>query len=240
MDLSVYSPKALLIYCTDIFWDTQLTGGLAEVDHLEISDSRIRPWTRYGRFDLNRRDQVYLLVHSLASEQVEFGRLDLTTTSYLYSLHTFEDISLQAILTSHELGKIPRKPAKKKPRVNLTINILGPRRIAEDVGEKLLDVSAFLQHPVFLDEGIMYMNPQMFYLGDEMEDLREFIGPKRDSGRAKKTSKAVHGVFESLSIVEISGFQNVDMVQILGIYLRGISLKRSITYQLLLQVVMGR
>jgi hypothetical protein len=107
----------------------------------------------------------------------DIGMLDLITTRYLHSLGKFSELLFTAVLSSSSLNIILRKPNHKKTIVDISVNIIGPERIADDVGDILADDSAYLQHPFFLEAGTRYINPQYFYSRNENTDLKHLIGP---------------------------------------------------------------
>jgi SWI/SNF-related matrix-associated actin-dependent regulator of chromatin subfamily A3 len=126
------------------------------------------------------------------------GMLDLVTTEYLHSLGTFSELSFTAVLASSSLHDILRKPTRKEKVVDTSVNIIGPERIADDVGGTLADASAYLQHPFFLQTGIQYINPQYFYPGDEKTDLRHFVGPPTTDSRSTHVSEGVECILNAL------------------------------------------
>ncbi|KAK3687177.1 P-loop containing nucleoside triphosphate hydrolase protein [Podospora appendiculata] len=91
---------------------------------------------------------------------------------------------------------------RKKPIINLSVNILGPKTLFEDVGLAVDDISRYLQHPIFLEHGMAYMNPHYFYLENEERDLRHFVGPSSADSQQKALSKQMEMLLNS--------FENVD------------------------------
>lgn len=128
----------------------------------------------------------------------DIGMLDLITTRYLHSLGKFSELSFTAVLSSSSLNTIPRKSNHKKTIVDISVNIIGPERIADDVGDILADDSAYLQHPFFLETGTRYINPQYFYSRNENTDLKHLIGPPTIDSKSVRVSEGVENLLESL------------------------------------------
>jgi len=124
--------------------------------------------------------------------------LDLVTTRHLHSLRKYPGLLFTAILSSSSLNAILRKPNRKEMIVDISVNIIGPERIADDVGDTLAADSAYLQHPFFLPPRISYINPQYFYLRNENRDLRHLIGPPMIDSKSTRVSLGVENLLESL------------------------------------------
>jgi SWI/SNF-related matrix-associated actin-dependent regulator of chromatin subfamily A3 len=123
--------------------------------------------------------------------------LDLVTTNYLHSLGVFEGLSFTAVISTSSLAKV-RKPTRSSTIVDITVNIMGPERIADGVGATLAHASAYLQHPFFLPTGIKYVNPQYFYSEGEPMDLSHLIGPLRIDSSSIRVSQGVEKLLGSL------------------------------------------
>lgn len=93
----------------------------------------------------------------------DFAVLDLITTAYLHSLSQFSDLSFTAVVSSSWLSNIPRKATYKKTIIDITVNVMGPDNLADDVGEAVAAALGYFQHPVFLEAGIPYVNPHYYY-----------------------------------------------------------------------------
>ncbi|RBR07270.1 uncharacterized protein FIESC28_10769 [Fusarium coffeatum] len=91
---------------------------------------------------------------------------------------------------------LSRKRSKtNKLTVQGTINVYGPRNLMGEVDRALSDISSFLQHPVFLEPGVLYINPQFFYSNAEKTDLRHLVGPPVEDD-TYGTAQAVDGAME--------------------------------------------
>ena len=65
----------------------------------------------------------------------------------------------------------------------------------DEVDRALSDLSSYLQHPVFLEPGVLYINPQFFYSTAEKTDLRHLVGPPVED-ETYDTTQAVEGAME--------------------------------------------
>jgi SWI/SNF-related matrix-associated actin-dependent regulator of chromatin subfamily A3 len=159
---------------------------------------RALPWSRFHAFDLSPRGDSYILVHVDGQSKKDIGILDLITTGYLRSLQSFSDVVYVAIISLSDLNGIRGRSIAKKTVVDISVNILGPVGLVDEVGDTLEVASAFLQHPVFLEAGVEYLNPQYFYPNNNRVDLREFIGPARQDYKALCISQGIEDALFSL------------------------------------------
>ncbi|RYP51600.1 hypothetical protein DL768_003107 [Monosporascus sp. mg162] len=160
--------------------------------------ARPRPWSRFHTFQLVARQEFYHLAQVNGTSTEDIGMLDLITTKYLHSLGAFLELSFTAVIASSSLTNILRKPTHNKAIVGISVNIMGPERIADDVGDALVNASAYLQHPFFLQTGIRYINPQYFYPGNEKTNLRHLIDPPKTDSRSMHVSERIENLLESL------------------------------------------
>ncbi|KAK6337076.1 hypothetical protein TWF718_009862 [Orbilia javanica] len=194
----------------------------AEVTHIESSSIVVHPWTSYQIFDLKYREGAYRLT---GPSNVDFGLVDLPTTFRLRQLKDFEGVSLRAIISYFNFNRIPRKPTKKKTRIDITVNIFGPKDLFDNVGDALGKADAFLQHPVFLEPETKYINPHYYYHDDVVVDLGSLVGPMPADGRSQRTSQAIEDILESLGQVQLPVSQVVDLESIENLYLVKTKLK---------------
>ncbi|KAK6507853.1 hypothetical protein TWF481_006275 [Arthrobotrys musiformis] len=189
-----------------------LTEVKAEVTHIQSPSSIAQPWTSFHSFNLRNQGgtDTWLLAEPNGTY---FGRIDFLTASRLRGLRTLRGVSLCAVLASSDFDKIPRQTSRKRPRIDITINITGPEDFADTVGRTLEDAGAYLQHPVFLEAGIKYANPHYFYVGDGMIDLRHLIGPAPTAAdvQSQRMSRAVEDAMESLGRARIPMSHSVDL-----------------------------
>jgi hypothetical protein len=128
----------------------------------------------------------------------DFAMLDLVTTAYLHSLRQFSDLSFSAVVSSSWFSSITRKATRKKTIIDITVNVMGPEYLADDVGKAFAAASGYFQHPVFLETGIPYVNPHYFYPGNQKSDLRHFIGPEKTDSKARRVCEGIENLLESL------------------------------------------
>ncbi|KAF5265986.1 hypothetical protein FOXYS1_3182 [Fusarium oxysporum] len=124
-----------------------------------------------------------------------------------------------------------RKRSGKSLPVDISVNIYGPRNSMSDVDEALSEIGTYrtyLQHPVFLEPGIPYINPQFFYQTSQKTDLRHLVGSSaREVDTKSKISQEVEDVMESLdgSSEDIIAAKSGDVQQILDRFLLNTRLK---------------
>lgn len=150
---------------------------------------------KFCQFDVAAFGQYFAVAVPGVTEP--FGHLDRGVCSILRKLSSFPDVFHNATI---EWDKLKQLRAKSNPtkQVSLSINICGPVDIADRVGATLSEVSAFLQHPFFLDRRYRYFNPQIFRAGSEMEDLTHLVGLTELDMKARALSDEVDGVLQSL------------------------------------------
>ncbi|RKK72206.1 hypothetical protein BFJ69_g10340 [Fusarium oxysporum] len=124
-----------------------------------------------------------------------------------------------------------RKRSGKGLPVDISVNIYGPKNSISDVDEALSEIGTYrtyLQHPVFLEPGIPYINPQFFYPTSQKTDLRHLVGLSSQENDIKsKISQEVEDVMESLdgSSEDITAAGSGDVQQILDRFLLNTRLK---------------
>jgi len=126
------------------------------------------------------------------------GTLDLITCGHLQSLAKYSALSFIAVVSSTSLKPAARKQKLKKQIVPISLNIIGPENLLDEVGDTLAERSAYLQHPFFLEAGMRYVNPQYLFSENEHKDLRHLIGPPIVDSRSMQISKGVEEALESL------------------------------------------
>lgn len=126
--------------------------------------------------------------------------LDVDTCRALQCLHGYEGVTTTAVVETSRLIQ-KRVKGSSKGIFPLSINIYGTQDEANEVGNKLSKVAAFLQHPLFLEPGYEYYNPQYFHLGGETKCMTHLAGLREVEYRAKRLSDEVERVFDSLDIM---------------------------------------
>lgn len=141
---------------------------------------QVTAWNRYIQFPLRGRTPAgcYNILYESSGGQKQFiGILDLVTSKAIDLLSSMHGVSFIAVLSFQDFEKLKRKAKKTKIVFEISVNIIGPRRDADQVADILLRNRCFLQHPVFLSPGTKYMNPQYFHPEGTKDDLRNLIGP---------------------------------------------------------------
>jgi len=123
--------------------------------------------------------------------------LDMVTCRAIQCLHHHRGVRATAVVDSSRLTQT-RARGSSKSILSLSINIYGTHDEANEVGDKLSKMAVFLQHPLFLEPGYEYFNPQYFYPGGEMECMTHLVGLSEIEYRAKWISDEVERVFDSL------------------------------------------
>lgn len=83
----------------------------------------------------------------------------------------------------------------------LSVNVFGPRGLANEASQALSEVGAFLQHPRALDSSIEYHNPDLLSFPGLVENTRDCIGMGTPSWKADKMKRDVENILESLDNV---------------------------------------
>jgi hypothetical protein len=131
--------------------------------------------------------------------------LDLATCRALGCLEALADVDLAGVIEAETVPE-GRKDSKTRGIVPLSINVYGPLSSADRVGDALSALSAFLQHPLFLEPSCKaYFNPQMFRIGEEMPNLIHLVGLTERDVKAKAISDEVENVLRSLDDIPSSG-----------------------------------
>lgn len=220
---------------TNLLRSKQLCNAKAQVASIERMIIQDPPWNRFHTFKVVSHGVYYYLAQMGGATPEDFAILDLVTTAYLHSLRQFSDLSFTAILPSSWLSNIPRKATRKKTIIDITVNVMGPGDLADNVGEVLATASGYFQHPVFLEAGISYVNPHYFYPRNQKSDLRHLIGPAKMDSRATRVSGGIENVLESLdsSLSLPVSMEGKDVSLVVNQCLIDIELKRFDPFNLL-------
>ncbi|KAH6848230.1 SNF2 family N-terminal domain-containing protein [Chaetomium sp. MPI-CAGE-AT-0009] len=161
-----------------------------QVNQLLLSSDR-----RFYLLNIVRSGPHYAL--STRSNDI-VAELDLNTARALRSLNEMVGVKTAGVIELASLSTAPKR-LQTKGIVPLTINVYGPPSNADHVGDALSAVSAFLQHPFFLEPSCKgYFNPQLFRVESEMQDLTYLVGLKEKDLRAKTISDQVEDILGSL------------------------------------------
>lgn len=147
------------------------------------------------------------------NQKQDIGILDLVTSKYIDLLSSIRGLSFVVVVSSDDFDTLKKKAKKTSIVLEVSVNIIGPERGADQVAETLLQARCFLQHPVFLSPAIKYINPQFFYSGDSRDDLRRFIGPAsriEAEALSRRLQNGLEDVFGSLAEQE-HGIDNIHV-----------------------------
>jgi hypothetical protein len=152
--------------------------------------------------DSRHFQQFRILLHedpsSLLSEKDEVvAVLDMDTFRALQCLHNHQGVRATAIVETSRLMQTSVKRSSKGI-FPLSINIYGAQDEANEVGDKLSKMRAFLQHPFFLEPGYEYFNPQYIHPRGEMKCMTYLVGLSETEYQEIRISDEVERVFDSL------------------------------------------
>ncbi|KAI1068205.1 hypothetical protein LB507_004230 [Fusarium sp. FIESC RH6] len=173
-------------------------GTICEVYMLLTSSTQMpkdtQPWDRYCLLGVQVDAGACYITPGPDSKTRQRSFLDENTGLILtYVIKKVPQVSFSAVVG---VNFISRKRSKtNKSTVQATINVYGPRSLMDEVDRALSDISSDLQHPVFLEPGLLYINPQFFYSTAEKTDLRHLVGPPVEDD-TYDTTQAVEGAME--------------------------------------------
>ncbi|KAH6632699.1 SNF2 family N-terminal domain-containing protein [Chaetomium tenue] len=194
---------------------TPLGGGhnaRSEAEHLICygalceAKARFKPASKAKQLLLSSDRTFYLLnlvrsgLHYALSTRSNdiVAELDWITARALRSLDGMVGVKTTGVIELAAISNGPKEP-QTKGIVPLTINVYGPPSKSSHVGGALSAVSAYLQHPFFLEPSCKgYFNPQFFRIESNMQDLTHLVGVKDTDLRAKTISEQVEGILGSL------------------------------------------
>jgi hypothetical protein len=104
------------------------------------------------------------------------------------------ELKIQAIVQATALRGI----GQSRGIIDISVNILGAGSVAERVGEALEKLSAFLQHPLYLEAGYKYSNPQYYNPGTARRYLTHLVGLTEEDIKSKIISNEIEGILASL------------------------------------------
>ncbi|CZR60103.1 related to promoter binding protein RUSH-1alpha [Phialocephala subalpina] len=157
--------------------------------------------------------QFHIILHEdsfslLSGKNEVVAVLDVDTCRALQCLHDHQGVRATAVVETSRLMQTPIKRSSKGI-FPLSINIYGTQDEANEVGDKLSEMHAFLQHPFFLEPGYQYFNPQYIHLGGEMKCMTYLVGLSETEYRAIRISDEVERVFDSCDTVTRDGAETV-------------------------------
>lgn len=143
------------------------------------------------------------------------ANLDLRTCRALRVLKELPGVRAEGVVESaYALGGSKPLPTKGSAILPLSVNVYGPLSVADQCGDALAAASASLQLPFFLPPGYGgYFNPQMFRVGNEMQDQTHLVGLTERDLRARAISNEVEQILGSLHDTDAASadaFSEVD------------------------------
>ncbi|KAI6753523.1 hypothetical protein HG531_005692 [Fusarium graminearum] len=179
-------------YCTDYVEEVSMIeedndshqricyGTICSVSVSLCSDTKLpettRPWERYCLFGVQVGAGSCCLEPGLDAEPKQRSLFDADTVLTLSFLTSkVQQVSFAAVIGVNALDRKRRNSAKMI--VKATVNVYGPKYLMDEVDQALSHIPSSLQHPVFLEPGVPYINPQFFYPSAEKTDLRYLVGP---------------------------------------------------------------
>lgn len=137
-------------------------------------------------------------IFSISFEQTQLAVLNVQMTSKLVTLRHISGVRCQAVVPT---GTILKRKARSSSPFQISINIFGPRKSADDVSTALSKVKVFLQHPQILNDDVEYYNPEMLIFPGEKTSMNHLIGISHLLLEESKLSRDVRGILDSLSEV---------------------------------------
>lgn len=137
-------------------------------------------------------------IFSMAFEQTQLAILDVQMTSKLVVLRQISGVKCEAVVPNRTILK--RKAMSSAP-FQISINIFGPRKAADEVSVAFSKVNAFLQHPETLNVDVEYYNPDMLIFPGQNTAMNHLIGTSQLLIEESKLCRDVRGILDSLSQV---------------------------------------
>ncbi|KAI8213049.1 SNF2 family domain-containing protein [Colletotrichum sp. SAR 10_76] len=186
--------------------DVKLIGEMAVIDSKLVAAHQAAMTagkTQYQRFELSDSQDHVLLAFK---DKTDFGYLRSgpgKTISPLLARAGVEFEPIAPTVTLRETIGRAKKPVEAIVKVD--INVYGPRRAAQEVGDKLSEGKLWLQKPTHPRKNVEYDNPHMLQLDGIEEVTVEAVkeedsgGPAKRQPRKDNLRKMMLGVYNSLS-----------------------------------------
>ncbi|KAK4038402.1 SNF2 family N-terminal domain-containing protein [Parachaetomium inaequale] len=137
--------------------------------------------------------------YALSTQDTIVAEVDRATCQALQSLEGLLHVEAIGVIASATVTSGPAG-LPKQGIVPLSVNVYGQLSSADRVGDALSAVSAFLQHPFFLEPSCnAYFNPQVFRVGNEIQNLTHLVGLTEKDLRARTISDEVENILASLN-----------------------------------------
>ena len=194
-----------------------------------ITTDQTSPWTRFCSFPVEVTGNGCFLSTDDGPKTKQRPVLDCRTGSILcFVAEKIKDASFVAVVGVESLHTKRGKSKRKPSAVEVTVNAYGPRSLMDEVGKAMADVDVVLQHPVFLDSEIAYINPHFFYPQSQETDLSHLIGPaykESKSAVSQAIDDALDSVNDSSVEVPFATCDKDDLRNVLGSLLVNTELK---------------
>ncbi|KAL6918242.1 hypothetical protein FSST1_009737 [Fusarium sambucinum] len=155
-----------------------------------------QPWDRYCLVDVHVDDMTCFLSPKLRSKKKQPSFLDERAGLTLaFISKQAKHVSFAAAIGANVIHGQLNKSTKQT--IKATVNIYGPKHLMGKIYQALAELKSYLQHPVFLQPDIPYINPQFLYSTGEKTDLRHLVGPKCED-ITSDASRSIDGVMDGL------------------------------------------
>ncbi|KAI0200164.1 SNF2 family N-terminal domain-containing protein [Astrocystis sublimbata] len=159
-------------------------------------------WEHFHDLRVCQRGSYYSVQHR--NEDVDLGILDSLTTGVLMSLQRWPEVELTAAIATTAFRPHAKKKTGASVVSGVSVNILGPKRLLDSVGDAVTNKRSHLQHPYILPAGMEYLNPHYFYPRGIRVDLRELVGLQLEPPEAIRFAQGLGDIFHSLADFEYS------------------------------------
>ncbi|KAL2271350.1 hypothetical protein VTJ83DRAFT_721 [Remersonia thermophila] len=136
---------------------------------------------RFATFHVRKHNECFVLD---STNRPQFGVLDNSTTRMLTAVANLEAVRLEAVVECAQALKRPKKATARTKIFRLSINILGPAFLSNELATRLGHVDGYLQHPMTVPQGIRYENPQYFRSRSDRSGMDHLVGT---SGKSSMT-----------------------------------------------------
>ncbi|KAF9878016.1 DNA repair and recombination protein rad5c [Colletotrichum karsti] len=181
--------------------DVKLIGDMTIID-TKLTEA-VKSGKTHQRFTLSEQQDHVLLAFK---DGTDFGYLRSGPGKSLSPLLTQSSVEFEPIAPTATLREtIGRAKKPVEAMVKVDINVYGPRRLAQNIGDKLSEGKLWLQKPSHKRREVDYENPHMLQL-DDLEDLtlepvREVNGGAQAKRRSRENnlSDMMKEIYESLN-----------------------------------------
>lgn len=168
--------------------------------------SRLRRQQTKEKFEVRSRDSYFCL---LSHQTKEFALLDVQATRFLTLLQDAGQVRFEAVILPLPDDTYFLQQGKqvtneiRNTHVSISVNIHGPHNVAAQIGARLTLSDRYLQHPVLLDYGMEYTNPQYYLIPDSSTKCHQFVKDRLYGVKfAQHISSEVTKLLDSLDTVD--------------------------------------